>query len=80
MPLYADACTSRQMRVPFARLLIEVDVTQELQKSAFIQDADGKVVEQQVHYEWAPPYCQACKKVDHNCKAGSKKQKKEMGS
>lgn len=58
--------------MPFARLLIEVDVTQELQKSVFIQDADGKVVEQQVHYEWAPPYCQACKKVDHNCKAGSK--------
>lgn len=30
VPLYADKCTSRQMRVSFVRLLIEVDVTQEL--------------------------------------------------
>lgn len=80
VPLYADECTSRQLRVSFARLLIEMDVTQELPKSVFIEDPSGKVVEQQVHYEWAPPFCQTCKKVGHNCKAkkdGQKKQKKQ---
>lgn len=30
VPLFADECTSKQQRITFARLLIEVDLTKEL--------------------------------------------------
>lgn len=73
VPLCADECTTRQLRVSFARLLIEVSVTKELPKSVFIQDGSGLVVEQVVKFEWAPSFCQACQKVGHNCKVAKPK-------
>lgn len=53
----ADECTSKQMRISFARLLVEVDVTKELPKSVAVQDPSGKTIIQKVVYEWPPPYC-----------------------
>lgn len=67
VPLCADECTTRQLRVSYARLLIEADVTKELPKTVFIQDAEGRLVEQSVFYEWAPKFCQKCQKVGHSC-------------
>ena len=37
VPLFADECTTIKMRVAFARLLIEVDVTKELPKSFILK-------------------------------------------
>lgn len=58
VPLFADECTTRQMRVSFARLLIEVDVTKPVPKVVYIEDVHGEIVEQKVHYDWIPPFCQ----------------------
>ena len=66
-PLYADECTSKQQRISFARILIEVDVTGDLPKSVQIQDPMGNIVKQVVEFEWLPPYCQKCKIVGHDC-------------
>ncbi|XP_056698054.1 uncharacterized protein [Spinacia oleracea] len=66
-PLFADDCTSKQQRISFARILIEVDVTGDLPKSVQIQDPMGNIVKQVVEYEWLPPYCQNCKIVGHDC-------------
>ncbi|XP_021847237.1 uncharacterized protein [Spinacia oleracea] len=51
-PLFADDCTSKQQRISFARILIEVDVTGDLPKSVQIQDPMGNIVKQVV--EWKP--------------------------
>lgn len=51
-PLFADECTTKQQRITFARLRIEVNVTKELPKTINIEDMNGRIIEQKVHFEW----------------------------
>lgn len=51
-----------KLRISFARLLIEIDVTKEI-----IKDPSGVVLNQEVVYDWVPPFCNTCKVVGHNC-------------
>ncbi|XP_021767734.1 uncharacterized protein LOC110732124 [Chenopodium quinoa] len=41
VPLCADECTSKHLRVSFARLLIEVDVTKTLPKNIYVPESGG---------------------------------------
>ncbi|XP_021846427.1 uncharacterized protein [Spinacia oleracea] len=66
-PLFADECTSKQLRISFVRILVEVDVTRELPKSVVVQVPVGKTIQQCVEYEWLPPFCNTCKVVGHTC-------------
>lgn len=59
-PICADECTTLQQRISYARLLVEVDVTQPLQYSVKIEGEKGLMVDQKVYYEWVPPFCQIC--------------------
>lgn len=54
--MYADECTSKQLRISFARILVEVDVTKALPQSVLVQDPSGNTVAQKVVYDWVPPY------------------------
>lgn len=54
--------------ISYARLLIEVDITQPLLYKVQIEGDEGKMIKQQVLYEWVPMYCQQCHKVRHVCK------------
>lgn len=67
VPVCADSCTSRQLRVSFARLLVEIDVTQPLLNTISIELPGGTMQEQKVVYEWTPPFCTSCNKVGHDC-------------
>lgn len=67
VPICADSCTSRQLRVSFARLLVEIYVTKALPQCVHIETPDGRMMEQRVVYEWTPPFCAQCKKVGHDC-------------
>ncbi|XP_056685900.1 uncharacterized protein [Spinacia oleracea] len=67
VPLFADDCTSKQLRILFARLLIEVDVTKDLPKEVLIQDHSRVTIKQKVEYDWLPPFCKACNSVGHDC-------------
>ncbi|XP_010693202.1 uncharacterized protein LOC104906181 [Beta vulgaris subsp. vulgaris] len=67
IPLYADESTSKQMRISFARILVEIDVTKEKTQSIMVEDANGKIIKQDVRYDWWPPFCQKCQKIGHNC-------------
>ncbi|KAG5607168.1 hypothetical protein H5410_028660 [Solanum commersonii] len=53
-PLYADECTTQASRISFARILVEVDVTRPLPKTIKIHDPKGRVMEQQIWYDWKP--------------------------
>ncbi|XP_010667082.1 uncharacterized protein LOC104884178 [Beta vulgaris subsp. vulgaris] len=66
VPLFADECTTHQQRITFARLLVEVDVTKDLPKSVSIEDGSGRVIEQTIHFEWAPCCCLKCGTIVHD--------------
>ncbi|XP_058777012.1 uncharacterized protein LOC131651365 [Vicia villosa] len=74
-PLMTDECTTKKLRVSYARVLIEVDVTKELKNYITIRDPTGEKLMQQVDYEWKPPYCTQCNKVGHVCKSKTEKSK-----
>lgn len=67
VPICADECTSRQLRLSFAGLLVEMDVTKPLPTSIAVESPDGQLLEQGVNYEWAPPFLTTCNKVGHDC-------------
>ncbi|XP_058732579.1 uncharacterized protein LOC131604108 [Vicia villosa] len=72
-PILMDECTTKKLRVSYARVLIEVDVTIELKDTITIKTPNGEKLRQQVDYEWKPPYCKKCNKVGHQCKQKEKK-------
>lgn len=66
-PVCADECTTRQLRISFARVLVDIDVTKELPNSIRIVDPNGNQFDQVVIYEWIPPFCKTCNRVGHDC-------------
>ncbi|XP_058774117.1 uncharacterized protein LOC131648371 [Vicia villosa] len=59
-PLFTDECTARKLRVSYARILVEVDVTQKLCEEVTIKDHEGRIRQQKIEYEWRPQYCERC--------------------
>lgn len=69
-PPFADECTSTIARISYARVLIEMDVTQPLPKSIKAKYPKGNVFEQVIEYDWEPEYCATCLRICHNCQKG----------
>ncbi|XP_021749468.1 uncharacterized protein LOC110715207 [Chenopodium quinoa] len=63
----ADECTTRQLRVSFARVLIEIDVTKPMPNSVLVESPSKELLELKVVYEWTPRFCSKCNKVGHDC-------------
>lgn len=62
-----DECTAKKLRVSYARVLIEIDITLELKKQILIKDRKGNSITQQVEYKWQPMFCKKCNKLGHDC-------------
>ncbi|KAH0679268.1 hypothetical protein KY284_020353 [Solanum tuberosum] len=60
VPIYADECTAKQTRISYARMLIEVNVTQPLLEKIVVMDPTGNKFEQEVVYDWKPKFCPKC--------------------
>ncbi|XP_057249329.1 uncharacterized protein LOC130590789 [Beta vulgaris subsp. vulgaris] len=75
VPIYADECTTKQLRVSFARILIEMDVTGKVKEEINVEDPNGRVFKQRVSYTWLPPFCNKCQKVGHVCEEKKKQAK-----
>ncbi|XP_060202242.1 uncharacterized protein LOC132630698 [Lycium barbarum] len=59
-------CTDREEeRLSYARILIELDMTQPLPEQMLIEKAHGKYRTQLLDYEWWPEYCQYCMCLGH---------------
>ncbi|XP_070029543.1 uncharacterized protein [Nicotiana sylvestris] len=67
-PIYANSCTAIAERISYAMILIEMDVTRSLPEKIKLCDPKGKVLEQIVHYDYKPTYCQKCCQLGHTCK------------
>lgn len=76
-PVMMDECTAKKLRVSFARVLVDIDTTQELKQHMVIKDHTGARIQQKVEYEWQPLFYKGCNKVGHDC---SLKQKQRAPS
>lgn len=66
-PINIYECTTKKLRISFARVLVEVDVNQKTKEMIWIKDHTGKIFEQKVEYEWKPKYCHQFLKIGHDC-------------
>lgn len=76
-PLFADECTTKQTRISYARMLIEVNVTKTLTTEIMVMDPRGKVFQQAIGYEWKPVYCDKYQAIRYICQnhQGNKEQR-----
>ncbi|XP_058774240.1 uncharacterized protein LOC131648504 [Vicia villosa] len=65
-PIMTDECTAQKLRISYARVLVEVDITRPVKESICIS-LNGKDWEQKVEYEWKPKYYQSCLRIGHDC-------------
>ncbi|KAG5034515.1 hypothetical protein JHK87_009425 [Glycine soja] len=76
VPLVTDECIASKIRVSYAHILVEVDITKTLVKEFTNKDCEGRKITQGVEYEWRPLYCEKCHKLGHQCKkSGIQKEK-----
>ena len=73
IPFVTDECTASKLRVSYARVLIEVDITQKLVEEISIKDKEGNTVIQGIEYEWRPKFYDKCQAVGHNCEVRIRK-------
>ncbi|CAK8544545.1 unnamed protein product [Lathyrus sativus] len=66
-PLMTDECTANRYRISYARVLVEIDITQAVITEIAITDEKGEKMQQQVEYEWRPPYCTKCQRIGEKC-------------
>ncbi|XP_058726404.1 uncharacterized protein LOC131597745 [Vicia villosa] len=61
-PLVTDECTTNKLRVSYARILVEMDVTKPPITEINIRDAEGNKRKQVVEYDWRPKFCERCQR------------------
>ncbi|KAK4724359.1 hypothetical protein R3W88_027138 [Solanum pinnatisectum] len=67
VPLFADECTTKQTRISYAKMLIEVNVTKPIPQQITVMDPNRGTFMQEVVLEWRPQYCDKCQKIGHQC-------------
>ncbi|WMV29970.1 hypothetical protein MTR67_023355 [Solanum verrucosum] len=64
-PLYTDRYTIEMNRISYARVLVEVDISQPLVEIVTLDTPHGSF-QQDVNYEWRPKFCSDCLKFGHD--------------
>lgn len=72
-------CTSKKLWVSYARVLIEVDIKNELKDHITIRDPQDKKPIQPVEYEWRHAFCKVCNKVGNNYEQKERENTKKNG-
>lgn len=67
VPISEDDCTTRQVRIYYTRISVEVDITGALPSEVMEEDPFGKMLAQKVKYEWLPKFFHKCVKLGHQC-------------
>lgn len=50
--VYANECTSKQICVPFARILVQTDITKPIVQEVIMEEGEGITFKQKVQYEY----------------------------
>jgi hypothetical protein len=64
-PLCADTVTEEQLRLGFARVLVEVNIDSDFPKEVEIVGVNGQPVVVGIEYPWIPLKCKKCKSFGH---------------
>jgi hypothetical protein len=75
-PLYADSVTEEQLRLGYARVLVEVGVDSKFPRELELDSGDGQYVTIGVEYPWISIKCSTCHAFGHPTYACSRKEKK----
>uniref|UniRef100_A0A803QCP7 Reverse transcriptase n=1 Tax=Cannabis sativa TaxID=3483 RepID=A0A803QCP7_CANSA len=59
-PIMVDKHTKERTRVQFARVLVEMDITENLERSFWFVNDYGHLLEQGIEYEWLSVECKHC--------------------
>ncbi|CAO2827728.1 unnamed protein product [Amaranthus hypochondriacus] len=70
VPIMTDECTAKQLKISYARILVEVDITKNFLEDIKVRDNLGREFFQKAIPEWRPYFCHKCNKVGHECKEG----------
>lgn len=65
-PIEMNNITATQQRIRFARVLVEMKADSSFPKSIPVVLYDGRLIWQNVSYEWIPPKCDRCVCFGHN--------------
>ncbi|XP_062075064.1 uncharacterized protein LOC133779080 [Humulus lupulus] len=71
-PMMMDRVTKEKSMVKFARVLVEVEITDRLPHSISSISERGQLMEQAIEFEWLPTRCSCCKGLGHtasSCKS-----------
>ncbi|XP_062100864.1 uncharacterized protein LOC133806792 [Humulus lupulus] len=72
-PILVDKVTKDRSMMQFARVLVEIDIADEVPKSIQILNERGQLMEQFVEFEWMPTQCKICKVYGHTESSCNKK-------
>jgi hypothetical protein len=64
-PLCADSVTEEQIRLGFARVLVEIDIDSVFPKEVEVIGVDGGRVVVGIEYPWLPVKCKKCRSFGH---------------
>ncbi|XP_062103597.1 uncharacterized protein LOC133814683 [Humulus lupulus] len=65
-PIMVDKFTRERSRVQFARILVEVEITDNPPRIMHYLNEQGQLTEQGVDYEWLPVKCKTCSGYGHS--------------
>ncbi|KAL6565247.1 hypothetical protein OROGR_002198 [Orobanche gracilis] len=66
-PLHTDGYTLQKNKVIYARILVEIDLSQPLKEVIRIKKREKVALVQQIQYESVPAFCQQCPTIGHKC-------------
>ncbi|XP_062080940.1 uncharacterized protein LOC133785741 [Humulus lupulus] len=72
-PILVDKVTKDRSMMQFARVLVEIDIADEVPKSIQLLNERGQLMEQFVEFEWLPTQCKVCKVYGHTESSCNKK-------
>ncbi|XP_062085930.1 uncharacterized protein LOC133792036 [Humulus lupulus] len=77
-PIMVDQYTRDRSRIQFARILVEMDITDAPPRMIQFLNENGQLVEQGIDYEWLPVKCKTCLGYGHimaDCRKGEVEKK-----
>ncbi|XP_062080902.1 uncharacterized protein LOC133785700 [Humulus lupulus] len=77
-PIMVDQFTRDRTRIQFARILVEMDITDAPPRMIQFLNEKGQLVEQGIDYEWLPMKCKTCLGYGHimaDCRKGEVEKK-----
>ncbi|XP_062119067.1 uncharacterized protein LOC133832784 [Humulus lupulus] len=73
VPILVDKVTKDRSMMQFARVLVEIELSEDLPKSVQFLNEKGQLVEQFLEFEWLPTQCRGCKVYGHTERMCNKK-------